>query len=315
MPHSSLQAPRSVVMIRPHHFEPNAQTASDNAYQTVPAGPSATDLAAAAYDEVTGAVQRLTEAGIDVRLFEDTGRDRPDAVFPNNWFSTHAGGHVAVYPMYSPNRRGERRQDVLEMLKQQFRVQDVIDFSGLEQDNLFLEGTGAMVLDHIERVAYAARSKRTSEVLLERFCTHFNYEPVVFDAFDADGQPIYHTNVLMCIGTRFAMIGLDAIRDQNRRSEVAARLAANDRDVIALSQAQIAGFAGNAIELLGRDGPVLALSSRALDVLDADQIARLERHAALLPLDIPTIEHAGGSARCMIAGLHLSPRLASAQEV
>ena len=239
---------------------------------------------------------------------DSEGTATPDSVFPNNWFSTHSGGHVAVYPMYSPNRRAERRQDVLEMLKHDYRVQDIIDYSGLEQDNLFLEGTGAMVIDHLERVAYAARSKRTSEILLERFCTHFNYEPIVFDAVDAQGQPIYHTNVLMCIGTDFAMIGLDAIPDAPRRREVAERLRRGERDIVDLSHAQIADFAGNAIELQGRDGLVLALSSRALRSLDAGQRATLERHVSLLPLDIPTIEHAGGSVRCMIAGLHLSAR-------
>ncbi|WP_136439327.1 citrulline utilization hydrolase CtlX [Pacificoceanicola onchidii] len=307
MPRSSLQAPASVVMIRPHHFTPNAQTAQDNHFQTSAASDAA-DVAQAAHAEVTRAAETLQSAGVRVHLFEDEGTETPDSVFPNNWFSTHSGGHVAVYPMYSPNRRAERRQDVLTMLKQDYRVQDIIDYSGLEYDNLFLEGTGAMVIDHLERVAYAARSKRTSEILLERFCTHFNYEPVVFDAVDAQGQPIYHTNVLMCIGTDFAMIGLDSLPDAARRREVAERLRRGERDIIDLTKDQIANFAGNAIELQGRDGIVLALSSRALRSLEAEQKAVLNRHVTLLPLDIPTIEHAGGSVRCMIAGLHLSAR-------
>ena len=210
--------------------------------------------------------------------------------------------------MYAPNRRAERRQDVLEMLKHTYRVQDIIDYSGLEQDDLFLEGTGAMVIDHLERVAYAARSKRTSEILLERFCTHFNYEPVVFDAVDAHSQPIYHTNVLMCIGTDFAMVGLSALPDAARRRDVAERLRRGERDIVDLTHAQISNFAGNAIELQGRDGQILALSSRALQSLEPAQIKTLERHVSLLPIDIPTIEHAGGSVRCMIAGLHLSAR-------
>lgn len=307
MPRSSLQAPTSIIMIRPHHFTPNTETAQDNQFQTS-ATTDAASVARAAQAEVTRAAEALQAAGIRVHLFEDEGTATPDSVFPNNWFSTHSGGHVAVYPMYSPNRRPERRQDVLEMLKRDYRVQDVIDYSGLEQDGLFLEGTGAMVIDHLERVAYAARSKRTSEILLERFCTHFNYEPVVFDAIDAQGQPIYHTNVLMCIGTDFAMIGLDSIPDSPRRREVAERLRRGERDIVELSRAQIANFAGNAIELQGRDGLFLALSSRALRSLNAGQRSTLERHVTLLPLDIPTIEHAGGSVRCMIAGLHLSAR-------
>lgn len=307
MPRSSLQAPASVVMIRPHHFTPNAQTAQDNYFQTHAQGDAAA-VARAAHAEVTRAAEAVQAAGVRVHLFEDDGTTTPDSVFPNNWFSTHSGGHVAVYPMYSPNRRAERRQDVLEMLKRDYRVQDIIDYSGLEEDKLFLEGTGAMVIDHLERVAYAARSKRTSEILLERFCTHFNYEPVVFDAVDVRGAPIYHTNVLMCIGTDFAMIGLECLHDAPRRREVAERLRRGERDIIELTHDQIADFAGNAIELQGRDGLVLALSSRALNSLDAGQRITLERHVSFLPLDIPTIEHAGGSVRCMIAGLHLSAR-------
>ncbi|MBL4916804.1 citrulline utilization hydrolase CtlX [Szabonella alba] len=307
MPRSSLQAPASIVMIRPHHFSPNTETARDNHFQTI-AGSDTIAVALAAHEEVTRAADALRAEGIRLHFFEDETRTTPDSVFPNNWFSTHPGGHVAVYPMYSPNRRAERRQDVLEMLKRDYRVQDIIDYSGLEQDGLFLEGTGAMVIDHLERVAYAARSNRTSEILLERFCTHFNYEPVVFDAVDARGKPIYHTNVLMCIGTGFALIGLEAIPDAARRFELAERLRLGGRDIIALSHAQIADFAGNAMELQGRDGLVLALSSRALRCLEADQRATLARHVTLLPLEIPTIEHAGGSVRCMIAGLHLSAR-------
>jgi len=304
----SVQAPKSVVMIRPHHFHPNPATAEDNVFQASDAGRSASAIAAAAHAEVTRAAERLEAAGVTVHLFEDEGRTTPDSVFPNNWFSTHSGGHVAIYPMYSPSRRKERRVDVIEMLKRRYRVQDVIDYSGLEEDNVFLEGTGAMVLDHIERVAYAARSNRTSEVALERFCTHFNFEPVVFDAVDASGRPIYHTNVLMCIGTEFCLIGLNTIRDAARRAEIAERLADGGRAIIDLTHEQITEFAGNAIELHGRNGRVVALSARALKALRPDQVAVLEGLATVLPLDVPTIELAGGSVRCMLAGIHLAAR-------
>ncbi|WNJ91816.1 citrulline utilization hydrolase CtlX [Bosea sp. 685] len=304
----SVQAPRSVVMIRPHHFSPNPATAEDNAFQANDAQRTAVAIAAAAHGEVSKAAERLEAAGVRVHLFEDEGTATPDSVFPNNWFSTHSGGHVALYPMFSPSRRQERRQDVVEMLKRRYRVQDVIDYSGLEQDGVYLEGTGAMVLDHIERVAYAARSNRTNEVALERFCTHFNFEPVMFDAVDAQGRAIYHTNVLMCIGTDFCLIGLSTIRDAARRQEIAGRLAETGRAVIDLDHEQIGGFAGNAIELQGRDGRVVALSSRALATLRQDQLATLERSVALLPLDVPTIELAGGSVRCMLAGIHLAAR-------
>jgi hypothetical protein len=306
---ASIQAPRAVVMVRPHRFTPNPETAADNAFQSPAAQEAAHSIAAAAYREVSDAVAQLEAAGVRVHLFEDSGeRDTPDAVFPNNWFSTHAGGHIALYPMFAPSRRRERRSDVVEMLKTRYRVQDVIDYSGLEQDGLFLEGTGAMVFDHLARVAYTARSNRADPVLLERFSTHFNYEPMLFDTADKAGVPVYHTNVLMCVATAFALVGLELMPDARRAAEVRARLEESGREVIALSAAQIAEFAGNAIELSGRDGRLLALSQRAFDSLTAAQKTQIERSARLLPLAVPTIEMAGGSVRCMVAGIHLSPR-------
>jgi hypothetical protein len=241
-------------------------------------------------------------------VFEDGTPDTPDSVFPNNWFSTHPGGHVAIYPMYAANRRKERRTDVIEMLKRDYRVQDVIDYSGLENDGVFLEGTGAMVLDHLDRVAYAARSNRTNPLALERFCTHFNYEPMLFDACDANGAPVYHTNVLMCIATDFALIGLDLITGIERRHEIVRRLEESGRRVIALDAEQIANFAGNAIELQGDTGRLLALSARARESLSPRQIQMIENSAKLVPLSVPTVELAGGSVRCMLAANHLSAR-------
>jgi hypothetical protein len=306
-PRVSAQAPRAVVMIRPHHFTPNPATAADNAFQSA-GGSDAEALAVAACREVTAAAQRLTDAGVAVHLFDDTGRDTPDSVFPNNWFSTHAGGHVAVYPMQSPSRRRERRWDIIETLKRDYRVQDVIDYSGLEPDGVFLEGTGAMVLDHLDRVAYAVQSNRTNPVALERFCTHFNFEPMLFDAVDRQGRAVYHTNVLMCVGTAFALVGLEMIPNKHRRAELRDRLEANGRTVIPLSAEQIAAFAGNAMELEGKDGRLLALSTRALAALTPVQVAIIEESARPLPLSVPTIELAGGSVRCMLAGVHLARR-------
>jgi hypothetical protein len=305
----SIQAPAAVVMIRPHKFAPNPETAADNAFQRPAARDAAQSVAAAAHREVTAAVERLQAEGVRVHLFEDHGdRDTPDSVFPNNWFSTHPGGHIAIYSMYSPSRRRERRADVIEMLKSEYRVQDVIDYSGLEQDGLFLEGTGAMVFDHLARVAYTARSNRADPAALERFSTHFNFEPMLFDTADEAGKPIYHTNVLMCVATEFAMVGFDMIPDARRAADIRARLQESGRAVIALSAAQIAEFAGNAIELSGRDGRILALSQRACDSLSRQQKAVIEGSARLVPLSVPTVEMAGGSVRCMIAGIHLSPR-------
>ncbi|SLN17860.1 hypothetical protein PSA7680_00574 [Pseudoruegeria aquimaris] len=304
----SVQAPRAVVMIRPGRFRSNPETAGDNAFQTFASAPPQ-DVAARAAREFDDAVARLRAEGITVHVFRDDTDQTPDSVFPNNWFSTHAGGHVAIYPMFAPNRRRERRWDVIEMLKARYRVQDVIDFSGLEQDGLALEGTGAMVLDHVGRVAYAARSNRADPVILERFCTQFNYEPMAFHAADSRGCAVYHTNVMMAVGSRVALVGLELITDPARREDVRARLQETGREVIALSEAQVRAFAGNAIELEGAAGPVLAMSARAVASLTPAQTARIEAHARILPLDIPTIETAGGSVRCMIAGIHLSPRV------
>ncbi|WP_120499816.1 citrulline utilization hydrolase CtlX [Roseovarius sp. EL26] len=303
----SIQAPSSVVMIRPDQFHPNPQTAGDNVFQTE-LDTDAVTIAARAQSEFDQAVETLREAGIEVHVFQDHGADTPDSVFPNNWFSTHAGGSIAIYPMYAQNRRRERRADVIELLKRDYRVQEVIDYSGLEPDGLYLEGTGAMVIDHLTRVAYVARSHRADPILLERFCTQFGYEPVVFDAVDQNGVPVYHTNVLMAIGTKIVMISLEMIPDTNRRAEIARRLREPDREIIDLTPAQIHAFAGNAIELSSPEGRVLALSQCAFDALTTNQINQLERSVRLLHLSIPTLESAGGSVRCMLAGIHLSKR-------
>ena len=305
----SIQAPGAVVMIRPHRFHPNPETAADNAFQRSGDHASVDAVSRAARDEVTAAAAALEEVGVRVHVFDDFGeRETPDSVFPNNWFSTHRGGHVALYPMATWSRRRERRTDVIEMLKAEYRVQDVIDYSGLEHDGLFLEGTGAMVLDHLANVAYTARSQRADPVALERFCTHFNFEPMAFTTADADGGPIYHTNVMMCVATEFALVGFERMNDVKRRAEVRARLEESGREVIALDARQIGEFAGNALELSGLGGRVLALSARAAASLRPEQRALIERSAQLLPLAVPTIELAGGSVRCMLAGIHLARR-------
>lgn len=302
---ASAQAPNAVVLIRPHHFRPNPQTAADNTFQRE----TDHDVSRAAFDASTRVAEVLRGEGVRVHLFEDAGESHPDSVFPNNWFSTHAGGRVAIYPMYAPNRRGERRADIVEMLKREYRVQEVIDYSGLELDGLFLEGTGAMVLDHVSRIAYAVRSHRCDPVLVERFCTVFGYEPVVFDAADPDGVPVYHTNVMMCIGTDIALIGLDAIVGDARRAEIARRIRDTGRVLVDLSPEQVASFAGNAIELRDADGErILVLSETAHRSLSDEQLATLSASCRVLPIDVSPIELAGGSVRCMIAGIHLDPR-------
>lgn len=307
----SVQAPSAVVLIRPHHFSPNPATAADNSFQTHPGQSDPDQLEEAAFVEVTGVANALTEVGVRVHLFENTESTHYDSVFPNNWFSTHTGGRVAVYPMFSPSRRDERRGDVIEMLKRSYRVHDIVDYSGLEYDDMYLEGTGAMVIDHESRVAYAARSNRANPIALERFCANFGYEPMVFDAVDESGMPVYHTNVMMCIGSDYVLIGLDMITDPGRREEVREALELAGRTVLPLTHSQIRDFAGNAIELQTPHGRVLALSTRAAGCLTDEQREVIERSATILPLNVPTIELAGGSVRCMIAGVHLSPRRTS----
>ena len=303
----SAQSPSSIVMIRPHHFTVNAETAIDNAFQVrkIPQE----ELGNLAYQEITEAAKILSNHGIKVHMFENKNSRIPDSVFPNNWFSTHPGGHVAVYPMKALSRRLERRWDILEMLKSKYQVNDIIDYSGLEHDNLFLEGTGSMVLDHLNRIAYAIESDRTNLNVLERFCKDFKYEPMIFSAKDENGVTVYHTNILMCIGTEIVLIGLDMITNESRRQEIFDQLKNSGRKVIALSNAQIIRFAGNAIELQGKDQNILALSNNAYGSLTNEQISIISDNVILAPLEIPTIELSGGSVRCTIADIHLSQRV------
>ncbi|MBL8062561.1 MAG: hypothetical protein JNK32_06055 [Anaerolineales bacterium] len=309
MNYQHVQAPTAGVMIRPHRFNSNPETAADNAFQFIPSDLAPEVIAAQARDEFDRAVETLTHEGVKIHVFEDYGEhETPDSVFPNNWFSTHHGGRVALFPMYSPSRRRERRHDVIKMLKSDYRVQEVVDYSGLEYDQLFLEGTGAMVFDHLERLAYVGKSNRADPVILERFCTTFGYEPMAFDTSDHNGRPIYHTNVIMSIATEYALICLDVIADPARRKEVEDRLTASGRRVINLSREQVNEFAGNAFEMTGAKHRVLALSERAAKALSKEQVKIIEKSAKLLPLHIPTIELAGGSVRCMIAGIHLTAR-------
>ena len=303
----SIQSASSIVMIRPHHFTVNLETAVDNAFQLKEIPQK--ELNNLAYQEISLSAEILSSHGIKIHMFEDKSFKIPDSVFPNNWFSTHPGGHVAVYPMKAPSRRLERRWDVLEMLKLNYQVNDIIDYSGLEYDNLFLEGTGSMVLDHLNRIAYVVESERTNLIVLERFCKDFDYEPIIFSAKDENGVIVYHTNILMCIGTEIALIGLDMITNESKRQEVLDRLKHSGRKVISLSNDQIIRFAGNAIELQGKNKRILAISKSAYRSLTNEQIALISNSVILVPLEIPTIELSGGSVRCTIADIHLSPRV------
>ena len=311
MSHLSRSAPaaqstNSVLMIRPSRFYPNPETARDNAFQSR-ADFDAQALAAAARSEFDAAVQTLRDVGVRVHMFEDTAEpEKPDAVFPNNWISTHHDGRVALFPMYSELRRRERRHDIIEELRKTYKITEVIDYSSFEEQGSCLEGTGSLVLDRVNRVAYVSLSNRSNPKVIQRFADDFGYESVTFTSVGLDGQPIYHTNVMMCVGSEFAIVGLAMIPNKPERKQVQARLEASEKKIVELAPEQVANFAGNAIELNDSTGAkLLVLSTRALRTLDREQRTVLTHHARLVPLELPTIELGGGSARCMIATIHL----------
>lgn len=303
--HVETQAPSAVVMVRPHAFAPNPLTIADNAFQSGDPAAAPLTIAQRAFDEVTAVAGRLEEIGVQVELFDDLGDQLPDSVFPNNWFSTHGDGRIALYPMYVPNRRGERRADVLASLRAKFKVSAIYDYSVLEDEQVYLEGTGAMVLDHVNRVAYIARSFRAHDQAVSQVCRDLGYTPIVFTTTDRRGTPIYHTNVMMSVGTNFALVGLDTIADPTERGTVERSLEDSGHEIVPLTHDQIDNFAGNAIEVQGSTHRHLILSSRALESLTPGQRTIIATHAELVPVAVPTIELAGGSVRCMIAGIHL----------
>src|SRR5437867_4070029 len=280
------QSTDSVLMICPGRFYPNPGTEADNVFQR-DANRDLDALTLVARNEFDTAVQTLRAAGVNVHVFEDTAEpEKPDAVFPNNWISTHHDGRIALFPMYSALRRRERRQDIVEELRKHYRVTEVIDYSAFEDDRCCLEGTGSLVFDHPNKIAYASLSNRSSPKVIQRFAEDFSYEPVTFTSIDSNGQPIYHTNVMMCIGTAFAMVGLEMIPNKAERQQLRSRLETG-KVIMELSADQIANFAGNAIELQNRRGEkLLALSSRAAEALTGEQREILTRYARLIPLEL-----------------------------
>ncbi|WP_202976029.1 citrulline utilization hydrolase CtlX [Rothia uropygialis] len=301
------QAPRQIVLVRPHRFTPNPLTELDNRFQSRPTQ-DPRQVARVAFEEVTSLAEKLEKLGLGVAVFEDLTNETPDSVFPNNWFSTHDDGTVVLYPMHAPNRRAERREDVLAHLRKSGVVRRVVDYSTAESEGQYLEGTGAMVLDHVHRLAYVCRSQRASSHLLARFCSDLGFQPVVFDAFDSRGVPVYHTNVLMSVGTHVTLIGATMIRDPRQRARVLDSLRSTGRQVIELEESQIQRFAGNCLEVSAVGGPTLVLSATAASSLTPQQRRAISVHAHLEPVDVSMIESAGGSVRCMMAGNHLPPR-------
>jgi len=307
-PHES-QLASTVLMIRPAGFESNPLTAASNRFQGKTTA-SAEEQNATALREFDGLATALRGAGIDVIVADDTSEPHtPDAIFPNNWISTHADGRIVLYPMEAANRRTERRMDVVEMLAQDCgrQVTEVVDLSEHELAGHYLEGTGSMVLDRANRIAYACLSSRTHLDPLGDFAQRLDYTVVAFDAVDSDGAPIYHTNVMMNVGERIAVICDEAIRQTEQREAVLTSLRSTGHDVISLSYAQLHAFAGNMLELRGASGDrVLAMSQQAYDSLTTRQRATLEANGRIVCAAINNIEAAaGGSVRCMLAEIHL----------
>jgi len=303
------QLASTVLMIRPARFESNPETAQSNRFQGRTEA-SADEQHASAVVEFDGLVNALREHDIAVIVIDDTHEPHtPDSIFPNNWVSFHGDGRVVLYPMEAENRRIERRIDIIERLDEDlgYVVSEVIDLSHHEADGHFLEGTGSMVLDRINHVAYACLSSRTQLDPLGDFAQRLEYEVVAFDAVDRSGVPIYHTNVLMNIGETLAVICDEAIPRDDQREAVLQRLRASGRNIVSLSYDQLDAFAGNMLELRKEDGGrLIAMSQQSYDSLSRDQLAALQDNGEVLAVPIDTIEaSAGGSVRCMLAEVHL----------
>ena len=299
-------------MIRPTRFESNPLTAESNRFQGKTAA-TPVEQHAAALKEFDGLVDTLRDHGIEVIVVDDTDEPHtPDSIFPNNWVSFHADGRVVLYPMEAENRRTERRADIVESLgaEHEFHVSELVDLSHHEIDGHYLEGTGSMVLDRVNRVAYACLSSRTQLDALGDFAQRMDYEVVAFDAVDRDGVPIYHTNVLMNIGEQVAVICDKAIANGDQREAVLERLRGTGHDIVTLNYDQLDAFAGNMLELRSIAGErLVAMSQQALDSLDDSQLATLEANGKILSAPIDNIERsAGGSVRCMLAEIHLPHR-------
>ena len=303
------QATSRILMIRPVRFGFNEQTADSNAFQDSTLAAQTKDVAQEdarrEFDEMTYQLQAM---GVDVMIYDDTVDPyTPDSIFPNNWISFHASGTVVLYPMQAENRRLERRQDIIDDLGKRFHIARIIDLTPFEQEGKFLEGTGSLVLDRMNRVAFASLSPRTHPDVLAEFGRQTGYRTVSFSAADASGKAIYHTNVLMCIADTFAVVCLAAISDPDERLMVRQELERLNKRVMDISLEQLAGFAGNMLMVLTEKGQkLLVMSTRAYHSLTPKQIDLLDDYTTLLHFDLSTIEgNGGGSARCMMAEVHL----------
>jgi hypothetical protein len=298
------QTTSHLLMIRPVQFAFNKQTASNNAFQSVQ-DHNAHELALKEFDNF---VILLRRHGIDVTVVSDTPEPHtPDSIFPNNWISFHDDACIVLYPMYAGNRRQERKSHVVEKLEEKFKIENRLDLTTYESKDLFLEGTGSMVLDRQNKIAYACLSERTSKDVLADFCHQLGYRAVAFKATDASGFPIYHTNVMMCIADQYAIICLDAIADPQERSSVMDEIQNTNKKIIPISRAQMNHFAGNMLQVNNTSGEkFLIMSSQAFASLAPDQITDIRQFNSILHSSLDTIErNGGGSARCMMAEVFL----------
>lgn len=305
------QTTNTILMIRPVNFRLNEETAVNNYFQEV-LELSDSEINYRAQLEFDVFVDKLREVGVNVIVEDDLViNDTPDSIFPNNWISFHENGDVGLYPMFAVNRRRERRDDILDRLEEKgFHIENIMDYTSAEEDDIFLEGTGSMVLDRVNRKAYCALSPRADEELFIEFCEDFEYTPIVFRAFQTvEGKrlPIYHTNVMMCLGETFAVICLESIDDKSERKNVIQHLKDSQLEIIEITEVQMNQFAGNMLEVKGlKDNRVLVMSKAAHDSLKAHQLSRLEKHCEIVHSDLKIIEACGGgSARCMMAEVFL----------
>lgn len=306
------QTTNTILMIRPINFRMNEQTAVNNYYQKVLENLLPATINASAQKEFDAYVEKLESHGINVIVISDIeGSDTPDSIFPNNWISFHQNGTVGLYPMFAENRRFERREDILDQLEEKgFVIENIVDYTEAEEEGLFLEGTGSLLLDRVNSKAYCALSPRADEDLFIEFCEDFEYTPVVFVANQTVGdqrKAIYHTNVMMCLAETFAVICLDAIDDKRERKNILKHLKEDGKKVINISEEQVRNFAGNMLQVRGtNDELFLVMSQAAYDSLTKQQIAQIENHCAIISSSLDTIEACGGgSARCMMAEVFL----------
>tara|TARA_B100000780_G_scaffold21484_1_gene13814 strand:- start:1759 stop:2697 length:939 start_codon:yes stop_codon:yes gene_type:complete len=306
------QTTNSILMIRPINFRMNEQTVVNNYYQRVLDDLLPATVNVNAQKEFDHYVEKLESHGVHVIVISDIeGSDTPDSVFPNNWISFHENGTVALYPMFAENRRFERREDILDQLEEKgFVIKNTIDYSSAEQDNVFLEGTGSLLLDRVNRKAYCALSPRADEDLFIEFCEDFEYTPVLFTAnqtLDTKREAIYHTNVMMCLAETFAVICLASIDDKKERKNVLKHLKEDGKKVIEISEEQVNNFAGNMLQVRGvNDELFLVMSKVAHDSLNQSQLAQIGNHCKIISSSLDTIEACGGgSARCMMAEVFL----------